>query len=45
MIWLGWVGFYGASTTVGYLMSNPIYTYILDIYDLFWLGDTAYQPL
>ena len=29
---LGWVGFYGTSTIVGYLMPNPIYTY--QIYDL-----------
>ena len=26
--------YYGTSTIVGYLMSNPVYTYILDIYDL-----------
>ena len=33
---VGWVGFYGLSTTVGYLMSNPVYTYIYIkyIYDL-----------
>ena len=29
MLW-----FYGISTIVGYLMSNPLYTYILNIYDL-----------
>ena len=29
----GLVWFYGL-TTVGYLMPNPVYTYILDIYDL-----------
>ena len=29
------VWFYGLSTIVGYLMSNLIYTYILDIYDLY----------
>ena len=28
------VWFYEISTIVGYLMPNPIYTYILDIYDL-----------
>ena len=44
-IWFGWVGCYGLSTIVGYLMPNPLYTYILDIYDLVWLGFTAYQPL
>ena len=27
----GLVGFYGISIIVGYLMPNPIYTYILDI--------------
>ena len=30
MIWLGWVGFYSISTIVGYLMQNPLYTYILN---------------
>ena len=29
---IGWVGFYGISTIEGYLMPNPVYTYILDIY-------------
>ena len=38
MIWFGWVGFYGISTIVGYWMPNPFYTYILNIYDLVWLG-------
>ena len=28
-IWFGLVGFYGISTIVNYLMSNPLYTYIL----------------
>ena len=28
LVWLGWVGFYGISTFVGYLISNPVYTYI-----------------
>ena len=45
MIWLGWIGFYGISTIVGYLMPNPLYTYILNIYDLVWLSFMAYQPL
>ena len=40
MIW-----FYGISTPVGYLVANPLYTYILNIYDLVWLGFMAYQPL
>ena len=39
------VGFYGISTIVGYLMPNPLYTYILNTYDLVWLGLMAYQPL
>ena len=29
---------------VGYLMPNPFYTYILDIYDLIWLSFMAFQP-
>ena len=28
----GLVGFYGISTIEGYLMPNPLYTYILNIY-------------
>ena len=30
----GLVGFYGISTIAGYLIPNPLYTYILNIYDL-----------
>ena len=41
--WL--VGFYGISTIVGYLIPHPLYAYILNIYDLVWLGFMAYQPL
>ena len=41
-IGFGLVGFYGTSTIVGYLMPNPLYTYILNIYDLVWLGFMAY---
>ena len=44
-VWFGLVLFYGISTIVGYLMSNPLYTYILNIYDLVWFGFMAYQPL
>ena len=33
-IWFGLVGFYGISTIVGYLMPNPFYTYISNIYDI-----------
>ena len=38
MIWFGLVWFYGISTIVGYLMPNPLYTYISNIYDLIWFG-------
>ena len=34
----GLIGFYGISTDVGYLMSNTIHSYILDIKDLAWFG-------
>ena len=44
-VWLDMVGFYGISTIVRYLMLNPLYTYVLNIYDLFWLDFMAYQPL
>ena len=44
-IGFGLVGFYGISTIIGYLMPNPLYTYILNIYDLVWLGFTAYHLL
>ena len=44
-IFFGLVGFYGISTIVAYVMPNPFYTYILDIYALVWLGFMAYQPL
>ena len=30
-IWFGLVGFYCISTIIGYSMSNPLYTYILDM--------------
>ena len=39
------VRFYGKSTIVGYLMPNPLYTYILNINNLVWLGFMANQPL
>ena len=42
---IGLIWFYGTSTILGYLMSNLLYTYILDIYDLVWFGFLAYQPL
>ena len=37
-------GFYDISTIVDYLMPNPLYTYILNIYDLVWLGFMVYKP-
>ena len=37
-VWFCLVGFYGISTIVGYLMPNPLYTYILNIYNLVWFG-------
>ena len=42
-LWFGLVGFYGISTLVGYLMPNPLYTHVLNIYDLVWFGFMAYQ--
>ena len=45
MIWFGLVWFYGISTIVCYLTPNPLYTYILNMYDLVWLGFMAYQSL
>ena len=44
-IWFCLVGFCGISTIVGYLMPNALYTYILNILDLIWLGFMKYQPL
>ena len=38
MIWFGLVWFYCISTIVGYLMPNPVYIYILNIYDLVWFA-------
>ena len=31
---VGWLDFYGISTLICYLVLNPIYTYILNIYEL-----------
>ena len=44
-IWFGLVGLYGISTILCYLMPNPLYMYILNIYDLVWFGFMAYQQL
>ena len=38
-------GFYDISTIVNYLIPDPLYTYILNIHDLIWLGFMAYQLL
>ena len=43
MIWFGWV--FGVSTIVGYLMLNPLYTDIVNIYDFAWFKFMAHQPL
>ena len=43
-IWFGLVVFYDISNLVDYLKPNPLYTYILNIYDLVWLDFMAYQP-
>ena len=37
-IWFSFVWFYGISIIVGYLVPNPVFTYILNIYDLVWFG-------
>ena len=44
-IGFGLVWFYGISTILGYLMSNSLNTYILNIYDLVLLGYMVYQPI
>ena len=45
MNWFSLVGFHGISTIVGYLIPNPLYTYISNIYDLVGFGFMTYQPL
>ena len=37
----GLVGFYDISTIVSYFKPNPVYTYILNVYNLVWLGFMA----
>ena len=44
-IGFGLVWFYGIFTIESYLMLNPLYAYISNIYDLVSLGFMAYQPL
>ena len=41
----GLFGFYGISTLLGRFMPNPVYTYILNIYEFVCLDFMAYQPL
>ena len=38
LVWFDLVGLYNISTIVGYLMPDPLYTYVFNIYDLIWLG-------
>ena len=40
-----WLGLYGISTIVGYLMLKPVYAYVWNLYDLVFMGFMAYQPL
>ena len=40
-----WLGFMAYQPFIGYLMPNPVFTYILNIYNLVWLGFKAYRPL
>ena len=37
------MGFMAYQPLVGYLMLDPFYTYILNTYELIWLGFMAYQ--
>ena len=39
------VGLSGVSIIIGYLRPNSLYTYILNIWDLVWLGFMEYQSL
>ena len=39
------VCFFGISDVLSYLMSNPVYKYILNIYAFVCLGSMAYQAL
>ena len=45
LVWFGVFWFYGLSTIVGYLTPNPLYTYVLKIYDFVRFGFMLYQPL
>ena len=39
------LGFMAYPIIVGYLIPNPLYIYVLNIYDFIWLDFMAYQPL
>ena len=41
----GLIGFYGIPSPVGYLMRNPLPTFILNIFDFVWLGFMVYDLL
>ena len=45
LVQFGLVWFYCISTIVGYFMPYPIFTFVLNIYDLVWLGFMLYQLL
>ena len=42
MIWFGLVWLYGISNIEGYLLPNPVFINISDIYDFVLLGFMAY---
>ena len=44
MIWFGWVLWHINHCWL-FNAKSSLYIYILDIYDLVWLGFMAYQPL
>ena len=45
MIKFGLIWFYGISTLVCYVMQNPFYTYILDIYEGYLMPNLFYTYL
>ena len=44
MVWFGWVLWHINHCWL-FNAKSSLYIYILDIYDLVWLGFMAYQPL
>ena len=44
-IWFGLVWFYGISAIVGYLMPNPVYTYVAERISYFCLARNLIRPL